>query len=66
MPLAKIHVIEGRYDEARIAKVSGAIQAAPMNALHVPAEDFYQLVFDFQRTTFSTRRHSSACITPTT
>ena len=28
MPLAKIHVVEGRYDEARIAKVSGAIQAA--------------------------------------
>jgi hypothetical protein len=26
MPLAKIHVVEGRYDEARIAKVSGAIQ----------------------------------------
>jgi hypothetical protein len=22
MPLAKIHVVEGRYDEARIAKVS--------------------------------------------
>ena len=28
MPLAKIHVVEGRYDQARIAKVSGAIQAA--------------------------------------
>jgi hypothetical protein len=28
MPLAKIHVVEGRYDETRIAKVSGAIQAA--------------------------------------
>jgi hypothetical protein len=27
MPLAKIHVVEGRYDEARIANVSGAIQA---------------------------------------
>jgi hypothetical protein len=27
MPLAKIHVVEGRYDESRIAKVSGAIQA---------------------------------------
>jgi hypothetical protein len=30
MPLAKIHVVEGRYDETRIAKVSGAIQAALM------------------------------------
>jgi len=36
MPLAKIHVVEGRYDEGRIAKVSGAIQAALMNTLRVP------------------------------
>ena len=28
MPLAEIHIVEGRYDQARIAKVSGAIQAA--------------------------------------
>ena len=46
MPLAKIHVVEGRYDEARIAKVSVAIQAALMNTLHVPPEDFYQLIFE--------------------
>jgi len=26
MPLAKIRVVEGRYDETRIAKVSGAIR----------------------------------------
>jgi hypothetical protein len=36
MPLAKIHVVEGRYDKHRIAKVSGAIQAALMNTLRVP------------------------------
>jgi phenylpyruvate tautomerase PptA (4-oxalocrotonate tautomerase family) len=36
MPLAKIHVLEGRYDEARLAKVSSAIQAALMNTLRVP------------------------------
>lgn len=35
MPLAKIHFVEGRYDEARIAKISGAIQAALMNTLRV-------------------------------
>lgn len=45
MPLAKIHVVEGRYDEDRIAKVSGAIQAALMNTLRVPPQDFYQLIF---------------------
>jgi phenylpyruvate tautomerase PptA (4-oxalocrotonate tautomerase family) len=50
MPLAKIHVIEGRYDETRIAKVSGAIQAALINTLRVPPEDFYQLIFEFPKT----------------
>ncbi len=49
MPLAKIHVVEGRYDEGRIAKVSGAIQAALMNTLRVPPEDFYQLIFEFPK-----------------
>jgi phenylpyruvate tautomerase PptA (4-oxalocrotonate tautomerase family) len=52
MPLAKIHVVEGRYDEARIAKVSGAIQAALINTLHVPPEDFYQLIFELPKDRF--------------
>jgi phenylpyruvate tautomerase PptA (4-oxalocrotonate tautomerase family) len=52
MPLAKIHVVEGRYDEARIAKVSGAIQAALINTLHVPPEDFYQLIFELPKNRF--------------
>jgi phenylpyruvate tautomerase PptA (4-oxalocrotonate tautomerase family) len=52
MPLAKIHVVKGRYDEARIAKVSGAIQEALMNTLRVPPEDFYQLIFEFQKHRF--------------
>ena len=52
MPLAKIHVVEGRYGEARIAKVSGAVQAALMNTLRVPPEDFYQLIFEFPKNRF--------------
>src|SRR6202795_2071274 len=52
MPLAKIHVVEGRYDDSRIAKVSGAIQGALMNTLHVPPEDFYQLIFEFPKKRF--------------
>ena len=52
MPLAKIHLVEGRYDDARIGKISGAIQAALMNTLHVPAEDFYQLIFEIPRKRF--------------
>src|SRR5215470_8726126 len=52
MPLAKIHVVEGRYDEARIAKVSAAIQAALMNTLRVPPDDFYQLIFELPKARF--------------
>src|SRR5215471_16226265 len=52
MPLAKIHVVEGRYDEARITKISGAVQAALMNTLRVPAEDFYQLIFEMPKGRF--------------
>ena len=52
MPLAKIHVVEGRYDDARIGKISGAIQAALMNTLHVPPEDFYQLIFEIPKKRF--------------
>ena len=49
MPLAKIHILEGRYDEARIAKVSAAVQSALMNTLRVPREDFYQLIFEMPK-----------------
>ena len=52
MPLAKIHVLEGRYDEGRNGKISGAAQAALMNTLHVPAEDFYQLIFEMPKMRF--------------
>ena len=52
MPLAKIHVLEGRYDQNRIAKVSRAIQPALMNTLRVPPEDFYQLIFELPKNRF--------------
>jgi hypothetical protein len=52
MPLAKIHVVEGRYDQARISKVSGAVQAALMNTLRVPPDDFYQLIFELPKNRF--------------
>jgi phenylpyruvate tautomerase PptA (4-oxalocrotonate tautomerase family) len=52
MPLAKIHLVEGRYDEYRIAKISGAVQAALMNTLRVPPEDFYQLIFELPKNRF--------------
>ena len=52
MPVAKIHVVEGRYDDAQIAKVSAALQAALMNTLRVPPEDFYQLIFELPKNRF--------------
>jgi phenylpyruvate tautomerase PptA (4-oxalocrotonate tautomerase family) len=52
MPLAKIHVLQGRYDEARLAKVSGAIQDALINTLRVPPEDFFQLIFELPQKRF--------------
>jgi len=52
MPLAKIHVLEGHYDHNRLAKVSDAIQAALMNTLHVPPEDFFQLIFELPKNDF--------------
>jgi hypothetical protein len=52
MPLAKIHVLEGRYDDARLEKVSQAVQAALMNTLRVPPDDFFQLIFEFPKRRF--------------
>jgi phenylpyruvate tautomerase PptA (4-oxalocrotonate tautomerase family) len=52
MPLAKIHVAKGRYDQNRISKVSSAVQAALMNTLRVPPEDFYQLIFELPENRF--------------
>jgi Tautomerase enzyme len=52
MPLAKIHLLEGRYDQSRIAKISGAIQSALMNTLRVPPDDFFQLIFELPKNRF--------------
>ena len=38
MPFAKIHVLEGQYDEARLGKVSKAVQDGLMSALGVPPD----------------------------
>jgi hypothetical protein len=43
MPLAKVHVLEGRYDEARLDRVSAAIQEALIEVLGIPPDDFFQI-----------------------
>jgi len=52
MPIAKIHVLAGRYDEARLHKVSGAVQEALMSALGAPANDFFQIIHILDRSQF--------------
>ncbi len=49
MPLAKIHVLEGRYDEARLGKVSAAVQNALIEVLGIPPDDFFQLHYVLPR-----------------
>jgi hypothetical protein len=44
MPVAKIHVLEGRYDEARLGQVSNAVQRGLISALGIPPDDFFQII----------------------
>jgi hypothetical protein len=44
MPLAKIHVLEGRYDERRLSNVSKAVQDALISILKIPSDDFFQII----------------------
>jgi hypothetical protein len=41
MPVAKIHVLKGQYNEARLGKVSSAVQDGLISALGIPSEDFF-------------------------
>ena len=43
MPLAKIYVHEGHYDEARLSKLGNAIQAALEEVLKIPPEDYFRV-----------------------
>jgi phenylpyruvate tautomerase PptA (4-oxalocrotonate tautomerase family) len=52
MPVARIHVLEGRYDEFRLDKVSKAVQEALMSTLGVPPDDFFQIIHVLPRTRF--------------
>src|SRR4029453_8002213 len=44
MPVAKIHVLEGRYSEARLDRVSIALQQGLISALGIPPDDFFQII----------------------
>jgi hypothetical protein len=52
MPVAKIHVLEGQYDEARLDKVSAAVQSALIAALGIPPDDFFQIIHALPRSQY--------------
>ena len=52
MPVAKIHVLEGQYDEARLSKVSAAVQSALIAALGIPPDDFFQIIHALPRSQY--------------
>jgi hypothetical protein len=52
MPLAKIHVLEGRYDERRLGNVSKAVQEALISILKIPPDDFFQIIHERRRDRF--------------
>jgi Tautomerase enzyme len=52
MPLAKIHVLEGRYNERRLSNVSKAVQDALITILKIPSDDFFQIIHVLPRNHF--------------
>jgi len=52
MPLAKIHVLEGQYDEVRLGRVSSAVQNGLIRALGIPPEDLFQIIHVLPRSRF--------------
>ena len=52
MPLATIHVLEGRYDERRLGKLSKAVQEALISILKIPPDDFFQIIHVLPRNRF--------------
>ena len=52
MPIATIHVLEGRYNESRLGTLSKAIQEALINVLKIPSDDFFQIIHELPRNRF--------------
>jgi hypothetical protein len=52
VPVTKIHVLEGQYDESCLEKISRAVQSALVSALGVPSDDFFQVIHVLPRGRF--------------
>src|SRR5437867_3238370 len=57
MPVAKIHILDGQYDDARLGKVSSAVHDGLIRALGIPPDDFFQIIHVLPRSQF---RHTSS------
>src|SRR5437879_12411837 len=65
MPLAKIHVLEGQYDEARLGRVSSAVQNGLISALGIPPEASFRSFPAFPGVDYLTSRPFSGLAYPT-
>ena len=52
MPIAKIHVLEGRYDERRLTNVSKAVREALISMLKIPPDDYFHIIHELPRNRF--------------
>ncbi len=52
MPLAKIHILEGRYDDQRLGRLSRAVQESLIAVLKIPTDDFFQIIYELPRKRF--------------
>src|SRR5437016_4978434 len=52
MPIATIHVLEGRYDERRIGNESTGIQDSLISVLKILSDDFFQIIHVLPRNRF--------------
>jgi hypothetical protein len=52
VPIARIHVLEDRYDERRLGHVSKAVQDALISVLKIPSDDFFQMIHVLPRNRF--------------
>ena len=52
MPVAKIHVLCGQYDEGRLSNVRRAVQDALISILKIPSDDLFQIVHELPRNRF--------------
>jgi Tautomerase enzyme len=52
MPLTKIHVCSGVYEQARLEKISHAVRSALLDILKTPPDDFFQVIFELPNNHF--------------